>query len=555
MVPRRWLRAELISQELLPMTAEQSGIRYQPVRAPRSHGEVLLWPSPLHVVGLLSQNRSRLAQAGHREIGFQGAPLETLRCQARQDLLCIAREYTSSYRDFPQTLATDGPVIMAGHQPALYHPGVWFKNFLAGKIASRVQGIAINIIVDNDVAPAPSISALTGTPDKPRPTRIAYDQPGQRVAWEMTQVESMETLQSFATRVEESIKPFVPNPLVSQFWPDVLQQIESGRPLGLAFSAARNRLEERFGLQVLDVPLSRLCQTEWFCRVMGFVFINAGDYANIYNQSVQQYRDVHKIRSTSHPVPNLAREGDWVEVPFWIWTRENASRRGLWISNVSGTLLLSDRAGWQIKLSCDQDLPESLARLTAEGIYIRPRALMTTTVLRLIASDLFIHGIGGAKYDQVTDEINRQFFCIEPPEYVTATATAHLPISFVPIGEEDLQWVESRLRDVEFNPDRAIDDVMEHDAQWQTLLEQKSRLLADVPDFPEKRLWHQKLEEVNEKLRNQIAEPVARLRIDRDQIVSRLHQKQILTSREYSLLLFPKDGLQNLLLDLAEKEI
>ena len=537
------------------MTAEQSEIRYKAIRAPRSHGEVLIRPRPLNEKGLIFENRSRLAIAGNRVMGLGGVELDSLRHQARKDILRLARKHASSYRDVPELPPVDMPIIMTGHQPALYHPGVWFKNFLADRIAARCYGAAINVIIDNDVAPAPSVSALSGTLNDPRPARVAYDQPGPRIAWEMTHVKSKETLRSFANRIEQTMKPFVADPLVLQFWPQVVEGVGAGQPLGLAFSAARNRLEASFGLNILDVPLSQLCQTEWFCRILGFVLANARHYSEVYNQSVQQYRSVHKIRSTSHPVPDLATVGDWVEVPFWVWTKENANRRGLWVSVLGDRVSLADQKGWELELSNGETLPSLLQELTSQGIYVRPRALMTTTILRLVASDLFVHGIGGAKYDQVTDEINRQLLDMQPPEYVTATATALLPIDVPPIDKRDLRGIDERLRDVEFNPDRALDSGVPDDPNWQSLLEQKSSLLADVPDFPEKRSWHRQLQEVNSKLRKQIVEPVARLRIERDDMTRQLHQKQLLMSREYSLLLFPEQGLQNLLLDLAEKEI
>ena len=46
----------------------------------------------------------------------------------------------------------------------------------------------------------------------------------------------------------------------------------------------------------------------------------------------------------------------------------------------------------------------------SEGIRLRPRALTTTMYLRLAMGDLFLHGIGGAKYDQLTDRIIEHFF-------------------------------------------------------------------------------------------------------------------------------------------------
>ena len=40
--------------------------------------------------------------------------------------------------------------------------------------------------------------------------------------------------------------------------------------------------------------------------------------------------------------------------------------------------------------------------LRESGVKIRPRAILTTLYSRLFLSDLFIHGIGGAKYDAWT---------------------------------------------------------------------------------------------------------------------------------------------------------
>jgi hypothetical protein len=41
--------------------------------------------------------------------------------------------------------------------------------------------------------------------------------------------------------------------------------------------------------------------------------------------------------------------------------------------------------------------------------------------------DQWIHGIGGARYDQVTDRIIRKFFGIDPPAFGVATATLYFP--------------------------------------------------------------------------------------------------------------------------------
>ena len=535
------------------MTGQASGIRYQRVRAPRGQGESLVLPSPLSPASVVANNRQIFATASATDMGQ--TPLSSLRESVRGELVRLAHGHTQRYRNVTQTPEATSPLILSGHQPALYHSGVWFKNFLIDRIAANVSGTAINVIVDNDVAPAPSISALEGTPDDPRPARIAYDQPGPRLPWEMTVVQSIDTLRSFAERVQAAFGQFVPEPTIARFWPHVLAAVDAGKPLGLAFSQARNLLEAELGLNVLDIPLSQLCQTEGVLEMVVGILQEASRYRAIYNDCVDEYRAVHGIRSTSHPVPNLGEVGGWTEVPFWVWTRENGRRQPLWIAHEGHGIRLSDRGAWQTEFAEDSNWGLQLRSLEEQGVFVRPRALATTTILRLAASDLFIHGIGGAKYDQVTDEIVRRFYEMEPPQYVTATASALLPVPRPEVTEEDELTIQRRLRDAVFNPERAVRDQAIDDPNWNELLKQKSELLKNIPTLSEKKSWHQKLQEVNDQLRERITEPVARLRIERDRIARQQHQARLLASREYPFVLFPQEGLRNLLLDLAVKHL
>ena len=48
--------------------------------------------------------------------------------------------------------------------------------------------------------------------------------------------------------------------------------------------------------------------------------------------------------------------------------------------------------------------------LAGAGCKVRSRALTTTLFARLLLADLFLHGIGGGKYDELTDELMRRFF-------------------------------------------------------------------------------------------------------------------------------------------------
>ena len=41
-------------------------------------------------------------------------------------------------------------IFLAGHQPQLFHPGVWFKNFALDRLARRHGAVAVNLVVDSD---------------------------------------------------------------------------------------------------------------------------------------------------------------------------------------------------------------------------------------------------------------------------------------------------------------------------------------------------------------------------------------------------------------------
>ena len=101
---------------------------------------------------------------------------------------------------------------------------------------------------------------------------------------------------------------------------------------------------------------------------------------------------------------------------------------------------------------------EPLAELPRQGIRLRTRALTTTLFSRYILGDLFVHGIGGAKYDELGDELARGFFGIEPPTFLTLSLTQWLDVPDDPATADQARAVERTIRDLDFNPDRHLGD-------------------------------------------------------------------------------------------------
>ena len=83
----------------------------------------------------------------------------------------------------------------------------------------------------------------------------------------------------------------------------------------------------------------------------------------------------------------------------------------------------------ELPLSADREAccaVERLAELAGRSVRLRTRALTTTMFCRYLLGDLFIHGIGGAKYDELGDSIARRFFAINPPGFLTLSLTLWL---------------------------------------------------------------------------------------------------------------------------------
>ncbi len=185
---------------------------------------------------------------------------------------------------------------------------------------------------------------------------------------------------------------------------------------------------------------------------------------------------------------------------------------------------------------------EQLAELAASGVRLRTRALVTTLFARLFLGDLFMHGIGGAKYDQVTDLLIERFFGLKPPGYMTLTATLRLPIAREDGPGGDIRRVDSELRELTYHPERFLDG--ERNAEVESLVRQKRQWIDTPRTYENARLRHQAIHSANEGLQGAVAERRAQLLDERSRIAGNQRTQSILASREYAFCLYPAEELR-----------
>jgi hypothetical protein len=193
---------------------------------------------------------------------------------------------------------------------------------------------------------------------------------------------------------------------------------------------------------------------------------------------------------------------------------------------------------------------DSWGEARRRGIRIRPRALTTTMFSRLACSDLFLHGIGGAKYDQLTDEIIRRFFGVDPPGYLTLSATILLPVPREDVTPDDLRRLERLLRELRFHPEKHAPN----SEVVQALAEQKQAWIARQVPPEARKERHRAIESVNQALQPMVEPIRQQLRNELQDLKERLRVTSILASREFSFCLFPEANLRSMLSELLHEQ-
>ena len=512
------------------------------LRAPAEDGAVVAEP-PLNAVGaLLEENRRRLNRAG---VSFLGRDWNQLRQSARHEVVEAAKQHLSQFGE-PLSGPAGDSIIMAGHQPELFHPGVWVKNFALTGLALRHGLTPINLIVDNDTVKSTAIRVPSRDEDgASHLVSVPFDRWSGETSWERRGVADPELFASFPERVGAALRGWRYEPLLPAYWADVRRLIREHPTVGTCFASARRDLERRWGCHNLEVPVSAVCRTETFAHFACQLVADLPRFHATYNGVLATYRRANGIRSPGRPVPDLGTEGDWLEAPFWGSHPAQPKRGRLFARPTPGGIELRVKEQrWPSLPSPERDADEAARvwrRIQLDGFSIRSRALTNTLFARLFLADLFVHGIGGGKYDELTDEIIRRFYGCEPPHYLVLSGTRLLPLPTAPASEKECRDLARAVRDVHYNPQRHLPP----DSSWRDLIAEKQAWIEREPrDKQERRERFERLREVTERLREPLLRRESELRGRLGECERQLKTNAILRRRDYSFVLYPEETLR-----------
>ncbi len=379
---------------------------YADWKAPPADGGMLVWPDPAAFLEQARANHEHLAAAGSPVAGM---PLRDLRRRMR------------AYLGFD----ADTLIVATGHQAELYHPGVWAKNALIDAAANALGGQGLHVSVDTDAPkhlavkwpghavpitddPALLSAGWTGRLEQPTPVYLAGVQ-----------------RQFDAAAAEWDFRPSA-EPVFSS-----LRRLGmEGVALPDALANTFHQLDWSLGLRHHSLTLSPAFNAEPYQCFVHHLLARAGAFAASYNGALADYRRQHGTTSPQRPMPDLAVDSYEIECPFWLDDLETGERsRATVRAAARGFALNLGSETFELTAGADESTRavELHRWLVARRHRLAPRALTLTMFLRLFVADQFVHGIGGGRYDQVTDRIIADFFAVEPPAFAVTTATLFFP--------------------------------------------------------------------------------------------------------------------------------
>ena len=394
------------------MTAQP--LSYPKLLAPRGDGEMLIWPDGRQLLRDTWSNHRNLRET---QVRIGTVPLSHLRRWMRRWI---------GHREDHQ------PIIATGHQTELYHPGVWVKNAVIASAAERIGAAAIHFAVDTD-APKHLVYRWPGggrpITDDPNLTKARWS--GRLLP------PSRPYLTTLTDEAAETCSKWGVKPASDSFFEALANHTGGHASLSEAITNAHNASDRSLGLKVQTVIASQVARTTGFLTFVHDICARADEYVRIYNAALADFRRTHGIESPGRPMPDLSLDDDFCEVPFWLDDLADGERKRASVARVDGkwTLLAGDDAfafdpaatdTWQAAEQLGSWLSRSHLRLS-------PRALTLTSFLRLAVVDQFVHGIGGAIYDQVTDRLLQNWYGLEPPAFSVGTVTLYFPAA---IGRE-----------------------------------------------------------------------------------------------------------------------
>ncbi|MBI3583529.1 MAG: hypothetical protein HY096_06205 [Nitrospinae bacterium] len=537
---------------------------YNP-KIPEKNGEFLCIPSLNLIPQLIKSNKEKF-KTYNFTIGYEG--FHEFRKRLREKVILLSEKFTANLGIKSHLYNNADTIVQTGHQPIFYHPGIIIKNLILNKIG-MMEGInAINLIVDTDNFKEIAVNILDYRDGIKIEKEILLSNQ-YPIPFEFSTPPSQEEFNLFIKGIKNHLShPQFKNlhAHFNRYISNISDTQKNYKTLSEFMTAIRRIYEGEIESEYLEIPLSYICDTNEFLIFFISIAMKSEKFTSIYNCQLERYRKEHKLRYPVNPFPNLTVDGEKTELPFWHFYENKRGR--VFAKSKNDTVVVSFEGGDSIEFN-RKKLYNGIDLIKKDNIKIRPKAMILTLFNRMFVSDAFIHGVGGAKYDRITDNIIRDFYNIEPPQFITASLTLYPdiikgqdkqpPQSPLTKGElqENIKKLEKKLRDMKYNPERYEATLKgspaKDEGQGGSLAEEKEYLISLLKNnLANKSEISRKIKEINEKIYQKI-KPLTKDIEDELNILKRQHEQlEIIQRRDYPYFLFSPCDIMKIISSMSQ---
>ena len=408
--------------------------------------------------------------------------LQTLRDAARQRLVDAATGYRAMLVEIGRAAGLFAehapsitgnpnlqPLIMTGHQPVIFHSGLTFKYQTTETFALEHNALAVAVVIDSDEGDAGAFSF----PSSDAPFQLMADQatdPSTKTTSNQMSTatasfstaasllgasrrKSSDLIRAEALRVVTALQNCGCHAEADRF-----QKVAGQYEILPTDSMMEANLIVRWNAgiagRIPEIPLSSICSFPEVLQFFAELLARPFEFARCYNDTLDAFRAEQKIRNVANPFPNLRIEEARCELPFWLIDPAKGTREIVSIRK-QGFERFLEANGADVTEILPGNEGASLFSMFVGGKHLIPRGGLITATLRILFSDLFVHGTGGGHYDVFTSQFIRAWWNVEPTPFAVASASRYL------FDQErrqlsHLQKISDNIRDYQFNPQRYL---------------------------------------------------------------------------------------------------
>lgn len=442
---------------------------------PTDNGVVCIRPEPACWASLWRENKQAAAGDSARDL------------DCRTELLSRARDYTQRLLDTDCPHPGSTGIIGTGHQAIWHHCGIWVKTLVASRFAEAVDATGLHIVVDHDVCDTALAMPRQMPTERWTRQRVEIEAGQRHTPLELREPPPRRQVEEFLKAVTDANRAAI----CTRAWrqTDFLERgrVRRLRNVSDLITYLHATLNVYLGIPgTLYLPVSELSRSDAFIRFAVSVMADALAFSCTYNQAVEAHNPAQgRARRATRPLV-VDKERCSAEVPFWLTGRDGRRQR-LMVEHKGRRTIGIKVAGRGLgdldSASPDARVDQLRGLLEQHGYLLRPKAVALTLFVRMALADWFVHGVGGARYESITDYLLTHYYAKRPPHFALATCTMTLAGDRTASqSAEKVSDLQHGLRAIECHPERHIPTSVLQSEPVASLVREKWKVVNEAND-------------------------------------------------------------------------